>query len=285
MPATREEIIQRLEGIDNLPTLPAVMNRLTEALNNPECCASDVVRVLVNDVSISAQILKTVNSPIFSTGGPKVDDLQTAIARLGFREVRNIALSTSVFQMFDAVESRLFDRQEFWRHCLSTSLAASEIGKLAGFALKMDELHLAGLVHDIGKIILDAEFTDLFEQSLGLALQKDLPLYQAEQVVMEIDHSEVGAILAAGWNLPEVATAAIRYHHEIKGCPDETKPVLHVVSLANYIVNTQDLGTGGDSARPVFCRESWEALALTAEDIQCVVRTVNEKSSELADFF
>ncbi len=284
MPEMRAIILAKLERIHNLPTLPIVMTKLSTALEDVNCSINEIAKVLSNDPAISTQILKTVNSPLFAIGGSKVTTLHTAITRLGFREVKNIALSTSVFKMFDGVKSTLFDRKSFWKHCLCVSLASLELGALMRDKRRFpkDELHLAGLIHDIGKIILDAHFADVFEDALKLAMTAKLPLYEAERLILGIDHAELGHLIAEKWNLPPIANAAITYHHEPENAPEEFRSIVNIVHMANYIVNTQDLGTGGDLAAPVFKRQVLEALDLNAVDVQSVVKSVAEKEKDLS---
>jgi putative nucleotidyltransferase with HDIG domain len=281
--STRDEFIKKLHKIDGLPTLPIVMSKLTKALGDTNCNATSIEQILLSDPAISTQLLKTVNSPLYAAKGAKVADLRMAVTRLGFREVKNIVLSTSVFKMFDGVKSKLFDRQSFWKHCMTTSQAAIEIGKLTNRRLKRDELHLAGLVHDIGKIILDSHFSEEFEQCLQLAYKGKIPLCDAEELVLGINHAEIGFILAEKWNLPDYAANAIRYHHTPDKAPEEFAEVVNTVHMANYLVNSQDLGTSGDFVVPVFNKCVLESSNITAEIMQEVVETLIDQEEELME--
>ena len=104
----------------------------------------------------------------------KISDIHKAVARLGFQEVQNIALSTSLFKMFAKTPAHIFNRRDFWRHSISTATASVELSLLVKKKkdIPLEDLHLAGLVHDLGKIILEAHFRDTFEQSLKLAMQE-----------------------------------------------------------------------------------------------------------------
>jgi putative nucleotidyltransferase with HDIG domain len=269
----RDLILQKLATIDDLPTLPTVMVKLMRVLDDADCCSEDVVRILSGDPAICARILKTVNSPLFSRGAGEERSLRNAITRLGFREVKNIALSTSVFNMFAGVPNRLFDRTCFWRHCFATSLVAIEISRRHPpmRSLRSDELHLAGLIHDLGKMILDAYFPDLFETALRVALQGRMPLHEAEQAALGIDHAEIGFRIAETWRLPSCATETIRFHHDPESASDEFRDLVRVVHFANYIANVEEIGAGGDSTAPVFRREVRDSLCIDGRTVRAVV--------------
>jgi putative nucleotidyltransferase with HDIG domain len=279
----RELILQKLDTIDDLPTLPTVMVKLSRTLDDANCCSKDIVKILSSDPAICARILKTVNSPLFNRGGGEDRSLQNAITRLGFREVKNIVLSTSVFNMFAGVPDRLFDRTCFWRHCLATSLISIEIARQHPplHSLRADELHLAGLIHDLGKMILDAYFPELFETALRVSVQERLPLFEAEQAALGIDHGEIGCEVAKTWHLPPFAVETIRHHHDPEASAQESRNLVRVVHLANYLANTQELGAGGDMAAPVFRRDVRELLGIDGRLIQRIVTAAVEEENAL----
>jgi len=279
----RYDVLYTLKKIDDLPTLPVVMTKLSDTIADPDCCAKNIVDILNNDPAIASKILKTVNSPLFSVTKRTIDNLQHAIVHLGFKEVQNIALSTAIIQMFKNSKGKLFDMKEFWKHSMFTSLVAIEIGKkLPELKLKSDELHLSGLLHGIGKIILDSHFSEDFEKSMSLALHGNLPLYQAEEIVMGISHCELGYMVALNWNLPAAAVNTIRFYHTPSEAPEEYQAVAQVINIADYIVSTQDFGINGETTTPNLNKSVWDSLGLTAEAVQEVIESVKENENVLS---
>jgi len=185
--------------------------------------------------------------------------------------------------MFKNSKGKLFDMKEFWKHSMFTSLVAIEIGKkLPELKLKSDELHLSGLLHGIGKIILDSHFSEDFEKSMSLALHGNLPLYQAEEIVMGISHCELGYMVALNWNLPAAAVNTIRFYHTPSEAPEEYQAVAQVINIADYIVSTQDFGINGETTTPNLNKSVWDSLGLTAEAVQEVIESVKENENVLS---
>lgn len=279
----RYDILFKLKNIQDLPTLPVVMTKLSETIANQNCCAKDIVDILNNDPAIATKILKTVNSPLFCTGKQRIDSLQYAIVRLGFKEVQNIALSTAIVKMFENKKGKLFNIKEFWKHSMFTSLVAIELGKrLPDLKLKSDELHIAGLLHGIGKIILDSYFSDDFEKSMSLSLNGNIPLYNAEEIIMGINHCELGYMIALNWNLPDVAVHAIRFYHAPNEAPEKHRDIVHVINISDYLVSCNDFGISGEVTTPNLNKTSWEQISLNASEVQDVIESVKQNENILA---
>jgi len=279
----RYQVLYKLKNITDLPTLPDVMTKLSDTIADPNCSAKNIVDILNSDPAIASKILKTVNSPLFSAVKQTIDNLQHAIVRLGFKEVQNIALSTAIVKMFEKSTGRIFDMKQFWKHSLFTSLVAIELGKrLPAMKLKSDELHIAGLLHGIGKIILDTYFPDDFEKSMSLALHAEMPLYQAEEMLLGINHCELGYMVALNWNLPVVAINTIRFYNTPSDAPVEHQRIAEVINMAHYIVSTQDFGISGDVLTPNLNKKVWDSLKLVPDDIQAVIESVKSNENVLA---
>ncbi len=158
----KKAIYSRLEKIRNLPTLPAVVNRLGTEVRNSRSDAVRIAAIIEDDPSMMARILKVVNSVFYASAEP-ITSVQQAVARMGLTAINNVALSTSVFSTFEKDDKAEFNREAFWRHSISTGIAAGVLHDQAGERLSRrypsDLLHLAGLLHDIGKIVFEQFFT------------------------------------------------------------------------------------------------------------------------------
>lgn len=270
----RYEILYRLKTVEDLPTLPTVISKLADLINDVNCSAIDIMNLLNSDSAIASRILKVVNSSLYQSRSGHVMSLQDAVVRLGFKEVNNIALSTAVMTMFPVRNKGLFNRREFWKHSLYTSLVAVELGKVVkNVSFKTDELHLTGLLHGIGKLIFDLYFPDLFQKSLTLASHAEYPLCRSEQMVMGIDHCELGYIVALNWKLPPVAVNVIRYYASPEECGCEFRDIARIINLADYIVSTQEFGLDPAVGFSALDSAVWTALGLESSQIEeCVER-------------
>lgn len=208
MVSTSLNIDQAVEKIKELPTLPDVVFKVNEVVNDPNTSAVDLENVISHDQAIAAKVLKLVNSAFYGLPG-RVDTLARAIPLLGFSTVRNLVLSVSIF---DLVTIGGFDMKDFWRHSFATSVAASTIAKADGLP-DAESLSLAGLLHDIGKVLLLKSFTNEYRAVVDMMNKKQITFLQAERSLYQTDHAEVGAAIAEKWGFPPNITAAIGYHH------------------------------------------------------------------------
>jgi len=245
------QLILKLETLQALPTLPSIIQRLQAEVRDPRSDAQSVATIIGNDPAMMARILKVVNSAFYGAREP-ISSLQLAVARLGMNAVSNIALSTTLFATLSPLESVTFNRKEFWRHCvmtgLATELVAAKSRQRLSSKYNRDLLHVCGLLHDIGKIILDAYMRDEFRAAVVCARERRIPLIQAEQKIFGSDHTQLGSWLGVKWNLPRNMLNTVRWHHDPMSAEEEYVELTTLCCVANGICNTQHLGESGDTA-------------------------------------
>ena len=273
-------IFNKIEQIQNLPTLPAVIGRLNKAIEDRNANAEMVSKIIQDDPAMMARILRVVNSAFYGVSQP-VASIQQAVSLLGFIAVKNIAMTTSAFSAFSIKEQTDFNREEFWRHSICVGIATSVLYRSSKGRLQQpiapDLLHLAGLVHGIGIIIFEQYFRIKFMVALLLSQKEGIPLQQTEEAALGVDHCEVGAWLGGKWNLPPEVVECIRWHQEPEKSDPKCRPLVNLCHTAKYICTLEQLGNYGDTV-PVFKQYAWQDLGLSVKDIPGIVNAIKEES-------
>ena len=241
--------------LKDLPTLPSVVHEIVKIVDSPTTSASDLNRAISIDQALSAKVLKLVNSAFY--GFPKkIDTLTHAIVILGFNTVRSLALSISMLDFFSrrGVHHQL-NYTEFWRHSIGVSVLSRYIAKGA-FPAIAEECLVAGLLHDIGILILDQFLPSDFSEALETMKNEQIELYKAEQKTLGIDHCRVGRLLAEKWNMPDALLYPIAYHHDPLPSRD-FYPITAVVHAANLGIKLLKISYIGDEdfIRPFHIRD------------------------------
>lgn len=206
-----EKIRQEVEEIGALPTLPEIPMKILRLIADEESSLTDIAKVIETDPSLSANILRVSNSPYYGVR-EKIGSLKLALAILGLNEILNIVTSISVIRLFPASKRSSFNRIKFWRHSFGTGCAAQMLAKELNFDIDGVEF-VGGLIHDIGKLILDQYFHTKLKEIAAVREKENLSMLEAELKVMGVDHATLGSWLAQTWHLPAMLIEAIEYHH------------------------------------------------------------------------
>lgn len=270
------DIRRIVERIQNLPTLPTVVTRILKLVKSPESCAQDVEEILSTDQSLTVKVMRLVNSSFYGYAG-KITTLKQAVVILGFETIRSIALTATVFSAFPHRNRSLFDRELFWRHSIATGVAARMLAQAARDPATED-VFLAGIVHDIGKVVLDEYAPVEFDQVLSVVEEKDCLIYEAEREVLGSSHAQIGRWLATKWGLPAELTDVIFYHHQ-PGNAQRAPRWTAFVHVGDVLARTLKLGSGGDRKIPPLDPSGW---ALTGLDEATLKRVLTTLPSEFA---
>ncbi len=226
---TFDALKERAESIRELSTLPAVILRILEVMNNPMADARDVEREIMEDPIITAKVLRVANSPFYGTDR-NISSVSQAVVLMGFAEVQNIALSVSIFGRFLA-PARMFDRRQFWEHCFATAVTAEALQRRVN--AHTNDGFVAGLLHDIGRVVLDQHFPDEFEEVVELAERQQISLLDAERKVLGVTHGDIGYWVTEKWNLPTMLTDSVLFHHTPFSCRESyvLTSIIHVADI------------------------------------------------------
>ncbi len=238
-----------IKGIEELPPLPDVVQKILHIVNDEGAGAKDLARIINSEPSLTAKILKITNSSFYGLK-QQVTTISHAVVILGFNEVKNLVLGYSIFS--NLLNMKGEERRaslEFWRHNMACGVAARVLGEQIGYK-NMEELFVVGLLHDIGKTVFFDYFTDRYRDVVRQALEKRKAHYQEEKEVLGLTHADVGFWLAKHWNLPVIIRDGIRFHHQPelarKSMDPYTPTLASVISYADCLSKLLEIGEGGD---------------------------------------
>jgi HD-like signal output (HDOD) protein len=239
----------------NLPTLPTIVNELTNVLQNPDASTFAVEDVMTADQSMTMKILRVANTSFYRGGRDRVTDANEAIGTLGFEKIRNVVLTTSVFKMFSGPSAeQKFSLEGLWKHCLGVASASRCIANFLGKSWS-ERAYTCGLVHDIGKVarfkLDESEETEDFITDSQTSLDKKINFYKSELINQSPRHDYLGYLICKNWGLSRFVEGVVRWHHEPeperrqKVTSEEAHELIDVVILANWAVNDQKFGFSG----------------------------------------
>src|SRR5580704_12288951 len=221
-------------SVKDLPVLPRTFMALREKLADPNASVKEVVKLVEQDISISAKILQLVNSAFF--GLPhEISTMNTAVSYLGIDMLQNLVLSAEVFRVFEnSANLPGFSFEELHEHSQLTAKIASHIPVPATVH---SAAVVAGLLHDVGKLVLATRSPKHFARALEGAAEEKRPLFAVEQDLMGVSPAEVGAYLLGIWGLPCPVVEAVAHHHHPERVPQDTLDAVAVVHVANYLAH------------------------------------------------
>jgi HD-like signal output (HDOD) protein len=205
------KIRKKLETIVQIPPIPYVISEVLKAVDNSNIAASSLASIIERDQALTAKVLTVANSPFY--GFPrKISTIDLAIVILGMNSIREIVLSLIIQKFFVRRMSNIFDIRSFWDYSVFCGACSRFLARKLGYRLA-GEAFVAGLMHDIGILILIQNFTAQFKEILSLQSEKAISFVDAEKISLESTHCELGVWIAEKWNLPSQLCDSIQYHH------------------------------------------------------------------------
>ena len=273
---------QSLIGPDlELVSLPEIFYQIEAVINNPRSSAFQIAEVISKDPSLSAKLLRIVNSAFY--GFPKqVDTISRAVAMVGSDQLHLLTLGTSVIALFRDIPSTLMNMGWFWKHSLACGITARLIGSYKNFP-NIEQLFISGLLHDLGKLIIFKNHPREAAAALNQAGRSESFHYLMEQSFLGFDHLQVGLALAEKWKLPLNLQQAIGGHHDPLRYPPSVDSA--VVHLADNLVNALGYGSSGEHLVAPGVVDVCEFLRLPRGFLEKLVPLINQQVDETFHLF
>lgn len=279
-----EELKDRIERFANLPTLPQVASKLMRIVNNPLTSSSDVSFIIGQDLSLSAKVLRLANSAFY--GIPRsITSINNAVVILGLKVINTMVLSLTVFDMFpeDSKSKTFFNRRAFWIHSLSCGLIAKYLATRIRKVILFDpeEAFCAGLLHDIGKVVMEQYLHDDFHKALTFASEKNVHFYKAETQTLGYAHTDIAELLTESWSLPSEIRLSLIHHHD-PSASVQYQDLISLCHLADWLCYETGMVIDPAYKAPTLrdnCMELLKLIPKDLDDIKALLPSELEKTS------
>lgn len=257
-----------VRGSLELASLPEVVMRTIDLINDPDTSAAQIGQVLSEDPGLTARLLKIVNSPFY--GFPsRIDTVSRAITVIGTLELLDLILATSVVKVFRGIPTDLVDMDSFWEHSLYTGVIARILaGRMR--APNTERYFIAGLLHDIGSLAMYKQIPDICADALRRARVELAPLHTIEQELLGFDHGEIGGELMRAWHLPDSLVNAIRFHHQPLQA-ETFRLETAIVHLADVIACSIHDPTSETGRVPPMESAAWDLTGLPVHSMEEII--------------
>lgn len=251
-----------------LPEIPSIVFELNEVIANPLSSAEDIAQVVHRSPSLTALLLKIVNSPFY--GFPsKIDKISLAVTLIGTREISGLALGISVISLFNKIPKEILSMYSFLRHSLACGIISRILAAHKGIP-QTEQLFVSGLLHDLGRLILYSYFPEESRNILSRARSTDMLLYLQENDFLGCNHTHIVKQLLQQWKLPMVLENNVFFHHDPGEAPQPVPATL--VHLADIMTNSLGIGTSGERYVPPLDKKAWDGLGMSPSCFDIVVK-------------
>ncbi len=271
-----------VSGAVEIAALPEIFLKVNEMIDSPRHSAADIGHIISHDTALSARLLKIANS-VFYGFPSQIDTISRAITVIGTRELRDLILATSVMRTFKGLPNDLVTMEDFWRHSICCGLAARALAAHRGEQL-VERFFVAGLLHDIGSLLVYRKIPELAREALLRAQHNDVPLYRAEQEVMGFDHAAVGVEILRKWKLPENLQESTEFHHS-PGMAQRFPRDTALIHIADAVSDALRYGNSGDPHVTTVDHQAWRLADLSDDSISTVIAEVEQQFSSVLELF
>lgn len=262
-----------------LASFPDIYYKINEVLNSPRSSASHMAEVVEKDTSLSAKLLKVVNSAFYSFPS-RIDSIRRAITIIGTKELATLAVGISAIEAFKGIPSELTNMRVFWKHSIACGVFARLLGTYMD-GVSTERLFVSGLLHDIGRLVIFRSQPEHSAYSLYLSIKEGRPLCDTERDVFGFEHAEVGGALMEKWKFPEKLVRNVKFHHADAAVDIESS----IVNVADCLAIAFGSPVSLSNIVPSVNTKVWSSLGLSASVIQPIVNQSERQIEEIEDVF
>ena len=262
-----------LSEAENLPVLPAVVNKVLEEIDSPHSNPKVFQDIISRDPVLTAKVLKMSNSAYYGYSR-EIDTISEAVIILGLDTLKSLAIAASAYKLLNQpFEGYGLSKGGLWSHSLATAIAARVIAKSLNHQ-DTEKCFVAGLLHDIGKILLDKFLGDYTDDILTLVKMREISFDVAESQVLGFNHCDVGAELAGYWKLPNIFVETSKYHHTIYKVSKKNEFYIKIIHAADMIAYNTKVGTGVDANHYKTIKKVFTELKIDNKSKKNIIKKV-----------
>jgi putative nucleotidyltransferase with HDIG domain len=265
---------KQIEHMGALPTIPTVVRKVLEMCENPKMSLAEIATIIAQDPVLAAKILKVVNSPIYGFPG-RISSLTQALLLLGLNVARGLLLGVSVLEIMQRSIVGL------WEHSVGCAIVARIIARRKGLK-DPEEVSVAGLLHDIGKVFLSLKFPDLYGHVIAEADARAIFIGEAEKESFGVTHAEVEAWVGRKWNFPRSLVEQMAYHHR-PALSKHYSLQTAIIHFSDILIRARGFGFGGDKLVPSVNDTAWRLLDLSDSDIREILIEMEDILEQTGD--
>ncbi len=229
---TKQEIHKQiLKEIDSIPPIPENINTIKALIKNPNASIEKISFYVKLDPALTADLIKIANSAWYMTR-TKVGTAERAITTIGLRQFETVLLSLAAKKV---LSERYQFAEQIWEHSYKCAFYAQQLAKMISLTVELENAYTAGLLHDIGKLVLLTLDSNMVERIVTLSEKKNIPIHEIEKLAIGLSHADIGELIASNWNFPSHLAVAIGHHHDPKLVKEEWQTLTYITYLANIL--------------------------------------------------
>ena len=276
-------VTKMISGIPaSLGSYAPVLEEIEKLLESPECSLVTIGEAIEKEPDLTARLLRLANSSFYGFSS-RLSTVTEAISLIGIQQVQDLILASSIISQFSGVKGEFVSMESFWQHSLACG-TCSRLLALEKRLPKADKFFVAGLLHDMGRLVLYARAPQQAKEVFALYRSERILLHEAEKRVLGFDHQQIAGAVMEQWKFPTNLIQAVACHHQPESA-EGARQEASVVHLADHLVNALQLGSSGERNVPPLNMRAWETLGLPTSVLTGIVADMDAQLGAVQEVF